>query len=455
MMMNKPLYSPKVLFSLDAVAIFTSWYLAYLWRFEFVTTPLFSEAQQGLQFTFIKMGVLNLIITLYIFSRHGLYREDQFTSLVDRVFRPIKSSTVVFFILIFLLYFILEERLSRLMLLFYFTCSTSLIALLRLALNTYFPPKENFFSFLSFGGEKKNLADFIKQLQLQKNLKVKEIPVPHNISLHDLRSLIEKEKPTVALLSVEDFHKNWSSSVGEVIDLCQQEIIDVKIIPSLPSMALGQNLHLMGNVPYLSINSPDERLEQLFLKRALDVVGSFLGLIFLSPLLFLLMILIKLTSKGPIFYGQERIGLNGVVFKMWKFRSMKIDAEKESGAVWCKEDDPRRTKFGSFLRKSSLDELPQLWNVLRGEMTLVGPRPERPMFVHQFKKEIPDYMLRHKMKAGMTGLAQINGLRGDTSLEERIKYDLLYIKNYSFYFDIKIKSLILTIWKGLFHHNAY
>ena len=167
----------------------------------------------------------------------------------------------------------------------------------------------------------------------------------------------------------------------------------------------------------------------------------------------LITILIKLSSSGPAIYGQERMGLDGRKFRALKFRSMHVDAESQTGAVWASENDKRRTKLGIFLRNYSLDELPQLFNVFKGEMSLVGPRPERPIFIEQFKTEIPNYMLRHKVKAGITGWAQINGWRGNTSLEKRIEFDLYYIERWSIWFDIKI--LFLTLFRGFFDPNAY
>jgi exopolysaccharide biosynthesis polyprenyl glycosylphosphotransferase len=169
--------------------------------------------------------------------------------------------------------------------------------------------------------------------------------------------------------------------------------------------------------------------------------------------MFIIAFLVKWTSEGPIFYKQERIGMDGCSFQMLKFRTMRVNAEKETGPVWAKESDPRRTKVGTFLRKTSLDELPQLCNVMKGEMSLVGPRPERPIFVEKFRDRIPSYMLRHKIKAGMTGWAQVNGWRGNTSLEKRIEHDLYYIENWSIGFDLKI--LFMTFWKGFFSKSAY
>lgn len=190
------------------------------------------------------------------------------------------------------------------------------------------------------------------------------------------------------------------------------------------------------------------------LKRAMDIVGSAVGLVLLSPLMFLIALLIKIDSPGPALFSQERMGLDGKRFYMLKFRTMRVDAEKD-GPGWTRKDDPRRTRVGAILRRTNLDELPQLINVLLGEMSLVGPRPERPIYVEEFRKRIPRYMERHREKAGMTGWAQVNGLRGDTSIEERTKCDLWYIENWSVWLDIKI--ILLTIWQALTgrSENAY
>jgi exopolysaccharide biosynthesis polyprenyl glycosylphosphotransferase len=162
---------------------------------------------------------------------------------------------------------------------------------------------------------------------------------------------------------------------------------------------------------------------------------------------------IRATSPGPVLLRQERMGLDGRAFRMLKFRTMRADAEADTGPVWATENDPRRTRLGAWLRRFSLDELPQLVNVLRGEMSLVGPRPERPVFVEEFRRRFPGYMLRHKVKAGMTGWAQINGWRGNTSLEKRLEFDLYYIERWSLAFDLKI--LLMTLWRGFAGKNAY
>lgn len=198
-------------------------------------------------------------------------------------------------------------------------------------------------------------------------------------------------------------------------------------------------------------------------KRFIDILLSLAGLIILAPLLFLVSILIKLESRGNIIFVQERVGLNGKPFKMYKFRSMVSNAEDlkkdlmdhndMEGPMFKMKHDPRITKIGKFIRKTSIDELPQLLNVLKGDMSLVGPRPERPYFVDQFKDEIPKYMVKHQIRPGITGWAQVNGLRGDTSIEKRVEYDIYYLENWTFWFDIKI--LFLTVFKGFVNKNAY
>jgi len=186
-------------------------------------------------------------------------------------------------------------------------------------------------------------------------------------------------------------------------------------------------------------------------KRAVDVAITLPVLIALAPLLAVLALAVRITSGSPVFYRQQRMGLDGHVFDMIKFRTMRDDAEAETGPVWTSEDDPRRTRVGSFLRATNLDELPQIWNVLKGDMSVVGPRPERPVFIERFKREVPGYMLRHKVKAGLTGWAQVHGWRGDTSLHERIEHDIYYIQNWSLGLDLRI--LLMSVWRGF--RNAY
>jgi Undecaprenyl-phosphate glucose phosphotransferase len=240
----------------------------------------------------------------------------------------------------------------------------------------------------------------------------------------------------------------------ELLEIASRECVDVKVVPDLLQViALRARLEDLDGVPVININDVPLQGFNAIVKRAIDIGISTAGLVALSMPLAIIAGFVKLTSNGPVFYRQERMGLDGKPFTILKFRSMLDNAERETGPVWAKADDPRVTGCGRFLRRSNLDELPQLWNVLRGDMSIVGPRPERPLFVAQFKDKIPQYMLRHKVKAGLTGWAQVNGWRGNTPLEKRIEYDLYYIENWSVRLDLKI--IWLTLIKGFFHKHAY
>ena len=188
-------------------------------------------------------------------------------------------------------------------------------------------------------------------------------------------------------------------------------------------------------------------------KRLFDISVSATALVLLAPIFLVIAVWVKRDSTGPVYYRGRRAGRGGIPFEMLKFRSMPVDAETSTGAVWAEKGEHRATRTGAFLRKTSLDELPQFFNVLRGDMSVVGPRPERPVFIENFRHEIPGYMLRHKMKSGITGWAQVNGWRGNTSLETRIQYDLYYIQNWSLWLDAKIMAL--TVVRGFVHDNAY
>lgn len=190
-----------------------------------------------------------------------------------------------------------------------------------------------------------------------------------------------------------------------------------------------------------------------YAKRGIDVIGSLTGIILSSPIMLLVALAVRFTSRGPVIFKQERVGLHNKTFNMYKFRTMELQRPSAEQKAWTIKDDPRVTKVGKFLRKTSLDELPQLFNILMGEMSLVGPRPERPQFVEKFKEEIPRYMIKHQVRPGLTGWAQINGYRGDTSIRKRIEYDLFYIENWTMSMDIKI--MFLTIFKGFINKNAY
>lgn len=268
----------------------------------------------------------------------------------------------------------------------------------------------------------------------------------------DIPRLIDELEVEQVIVALSDAKRD---ELVELITLCQRGQVDIKVYPDIFSYMAGDlNVDDLGGTPLLTVRDIALRGWKLSLKRGLDLFGASLGLILLSPFMMLTVFLIRLESKGSVFYGQIRMGLDGRPFPMIKFRSMRFDAEL-SGQTWTVEDDPRVTKFGKFMRRSNWDEIPQLINVLLGHMSLVGPRPERPMYVQQFRDNIPRYMERHREKAGMTGWAQIHGLRGDTSIADRTKYDLFYIENWSLWLDIKIiiRTIIQTVMGS--SPNAY
>ena len=241
----------------------------------------------------------------------------------------------------------------------------------------------------------------------------------------------------------------------EIVALCEKSGVHTKFIPDyhkiIPTKPYTEDILGLPviNIRYVPLNNTFNAL----VKRAMDIAGSIVGIIVTSPLMLLMCVIIKLTSPGPLIYKQERVGLHNQTFRMYKFRSMEVQPESEEKKAWTVKNDPRVTPIGKFMRHTSIDELPQLFNILKGNMSLVGPRPERPFFVEKFREEIPRYMVKHQVRPGLTGWAQVNGYRGDTSIRKRIEYDLYYIENWSIGLDIKI--IFLTFFKGFINKNAY
>jgi exopolysaccharide biosynthesis polyprenyl glycosylphosphotransferase len=260
----------------------------------------------------------------------------------------------------------------------------------------------------------------------------------------DLPRLIEQYDVDEVIIAIpEQGHR----AAVKVVNYCQRGLVSIKIFPDVFQFITEQaTIDDLGGLPLLTVRDFAMQGYMLVFKRLLDIVGSLAGLIILSPILLMTAIAVKIESKGSAFFIQERMGLDRRPIKMVKFRSMRADAEND-GPGWTVEDDPRRTRIGAWLRKVNLDEIPQLINVLLGEMSLVGPRPEQVHYVNQFRKTIPNYMRRHQFPAGMTGWAQVNGLRGDTSIVERTKYDLWYIENWSLGLDLTI--LVRTVWQTI------
>jgi len=249
-------------------------------------------------------------------------------------------------------------------------------------------------------------------------------------------------------LPIEDHH-----TVKQLMEELTLRTVDVKVVPDLYQyITLCGGFEEFGGLPIISLQGGPLDGWSVIAKRSFDILFSLFALVLTAPAMLLVALAVRLSSRGPVLYRQERMGLDGRTFPILKFRTMRLDAE-DTGAQMASAVDLRRTAFGTFLRKYSIDELPQFLNVLRGDMSLVGPRPERPVFIENFKRQIPRYHLRHKVKAGITGWAQVNGLRGQTCIQKRIEYDLYYIENWSFFLDLKI--LVRTALGGFLSKNAY
>ena len=263
--------------------------------------------------------------------------------------------------------------------------------------------------------------------------------------------LPENKMDEIAIaLSLKDY-----DYLEHIVGICEKSGVHTKFIPDynslIPSRPYTEDLQ---GLPVINIRYvPLTNTGNMMVKRAMDIVGSLFGIILTSPIMILSAILVKLSSPGPIIFKQERVGLHNKPFYMYKFRSMELQSPKEEKKAWTVKNDPRVTGVGKILRRTSLDELPQLFNILKGDMSLVGSRPERPLFVEKFKEEIPRYMVKHQVRPGLTGWAQVNGLRGDTSIRKRIEYDIYYIENWTLGFDIKI--ILMTFFTGFINKNAY
>jgi exopolysaccharide biosynthesis polyprenyl glycosylphosphotransferase len=433
---------------IDSISVLLSFSLAYLLRFHSGLIPV----RYGVpSFPGYFFGALFVAAAwMFVFYMHKLYSSESGYSFVDEVWELLKSSIIGSFVVLAPTFFLRDFEYSRLT--FVLACILS-------------------FAFILFG---RACLRAIRKLANAEGLGVKRVAIVGGGEMgRAIRDRIERN-PTIGyrlvgqviernervdglreLGTIEDIREIVSRHeldtlimtfplhrhhrVLKVLEGCQDLKVEYRFVPDLYEMMVSATGHYeLEGIPLIGLKEFPLEGWNRFVKRLEDILGSVVLLAVFSPVILGCALLIKLTSKGPVFFRQERIGEDGRTFNILKFRSMKIDAEDKTGPIFAKEGDARRTGVGRLMRKLSLDEIPQLFNVLKGEMSLVGPRPERPHFVNRFKREVPRYLERHRVKSGITGWAQVNGLRGNTSIPDRIKHDLYYIENWSLGFDLKI-----------------
>jgi len=452
----------------DAAAVFGGLMLATWVRFEADWIPLVRERPPNLWHDYTWGSIVATLIFLFIYYKQGLFIRPQTGSFIDKIPRIVKS-TLVGTLSTAVLAFAMQNSvdIARLVIGISFFCVAFFVLLERYILfriewnlSRHTNQKSNVLILgtdhvalhvkHTFRQEPMLRAKVIGFLRTSLDVPHEDIP-PELIlgSLEGLSTLIENTPVDEIVLTDSRLPHD---RIVQILLLCERNLIAFKMVPDLfRIMTTSMDVQSLNDIPLLGISTwPLDTFWNRLMKRAEDVFGAILGLLVSAPIIGIAALFIKRTSPGPVFYRQERCGEEGRVFQLYKLRTMPVDAEAETGPVWTTENDARRTSVGAFLRQYNLDELPQFWNVLRGDMSLVGPRPERPHFVEQFKEDIGRYMWRHVSKPGLTGWAQVNGLRGNTDLKERIKYDLFYLENWSLAFDFKI--LVKTLFART---NAY
>jgi len=450
----------------DACVMVAAWFAAYWVRFTISPIPV----TKGLPAfaTYASMAPLVAVLWISVFALMRVYESRRMLGRFHELQLLLKAHGVALLGFIAVTYLFEEYKYSRIVMLYFAVLGSVAIASFRLtmrnALRSLRARGFNLRQVLAVG-EGTLMEGLIQRLELFPELglrvkgvitregstvqSIRDVPViGHFGEVAELARSSQVDEVLIALPS------DQNEELNRLLGLLDNETMDIRIVPDLLRfVTLRCDIEEFNGLPIVRINDSPLVGWGAMVKRVTDIVLSSVALVLLSPVLLLIAIAIKVTSPGPVLYVQERMGLDGRSFPMLKFRSMRADAEDKSGPVWAQAVDNRRTAFGTFLRKTSLDELPQFWNVLLGDMSLVGPRPERPVFVSQFRTQVPHYMLRHKVRAGITGWAQVNGWRGNTSLDRRVECDLFYIRNWSYALDLKI--LILTLWKGFVHKNAY
>ncbi|MBY7026658.1 undecaprenyl-phosphate glucose phosphotransferase [Clostridium botulinum] len=435
----------------DVLILFISMSIAYLIRFY-----IFSPDTNYLKFNvYLQFTLIIVPLNLILYNFLNLYHSFRTTAFKKEFFQIIKANTILTAILLSLLYIFKFVDISRwVIVIFYFVnivLITSKRFILRKILSKMRSKGMNLKHVIIIGAGE-TAKEYLKVIKDNKSFGYNYSGYVANSSnfegrklgnFNDLYKILNtfNADEVICALDIED-----AKYLESIVNACEKSGTKISIIPFcykyIPSKPYIDQL---GSIPLINVRRiPLDNFGNAFMKRTLDIIGSLVLIIFTSPVMIFTALAIKFTSKGPIIFKQNRVGLNKKNFTMYKFRSMRVNNEETTG--WSTNNDPRKTKFGSFIRKFSIDELPQFFNVLNGDMSLVGPRPEIPHFVDEFKDEIPLYMVKHQVKPGITGLAQINGFRGDTSIKKRIEYDIHYIENWDILMDIGI--LFSTAFKG-------
>lgn len=451
----------------DGLIIAFAVYLAWVLKFDL---GLLGSKESVEPQTYFVLGAGAIFLYILTNAMFGLYSPQRTRRIPAELFQLGQSTFVFALTLTTLLFFLKEVHVSRIFLVLFVLLAFIFLAAerigLRLSLRQFRAMGYNKKFVLIIGagplGRKAlqmfkdnrefgyEVMGFVDDYLYPSAASVQDIPLIGKSD--DVETILNRQLVDQVILALPmDAHHR----LKQIISVCEKAGVQLLIIPDyfkyLPARPQFEEI---GGIPMIDIRHvPLDNAVNAGLKRAFDIVFSIIALILCSPLFFLIGAGLKISSPGPIFFVQERVGKNRRIFKMYKFRTMHVSSEASSDTQWTRQNDPRRTPLGAFLRKTSLDELPQFYNVLKGEMSIIGPRPERPFFIEQFKEDIPKYMIRHRVRPGITGWAQVNGWRGDTSIVERINCDIDYIENWTLGLDVKIA--VRTLVSGFRNKNAY